>query len=150
MHGLAVANRRVIDELPTTAVVSGVLEASADDGRARARTGASRSGRLVTRIVPIKPCIQPDHEFARCWREVYYSRPNKEPAPTEILHHMTDHATPLIAKLTAALAASYVVRLCQRERVTSMSLTAPLRDHAELCRRFRWLWSQVRGDYCKR
>ena len=37
----------------------------------------------------------------------------------EILHHMTDHAAPLIAKLTAELAASYVVRLCQRERVTS-------------------------------
>ena len=28
---------------------------------------------------------------------------------------MTDHAAPLIAKLTAELAASYVVRLCQRE-----------------------------------
>ena len=57
MHGLAVANRRVIDELPTAAVVSGVLEASADDGRARARTWASRSGRRVTRMPPIKPCI---------------------------------------------------------------------------------------------
>ena len=142
MHGLAVANRRVIDELPTTAKVSGVLEASADDGRARARTGASRSGRLVTRSVPIKPCIQPGPRV-----RALLARRTARP---EIQYHMTDHAAPLIAKLTAALAASYVVRLCLRERVTSMSLTAPLRDHAELCRRFRWLWSQVRGDYCKR
>lgn len=46
MQGLAVANRRVIDELPTVAVVS--LDASADDDRARARTWASRSARRVT------------------------------------------------------------------------------------------------------
>ena len=49
---LAVANRRVIDELPTVAVVSGILsgnlDASADDDRARARTWASRSARRVT------------------------------------------------------------------------------------------------------
>ena len=54
---LAVANRRVIDELPTVAVVSGILsgnlDASADDDRARARTRASRSARRVTRTVPI-------------------------------------------------------------------------------------------------
>ena len=51
MQGLAGANRRVIDELPTVAVVSGILsgnlDASADDDRARARTWASRSALIV-------------------------------------------------------------------------------------------------------
>ena len=50
MQGLAVANRRVIDELPTVAVGSGILDASADDDdRARARTWARKSARRVTR-----------------------------------------------------------------------------------------------------
>ncbi len=41
------------------------------------------------------------------------TRAEKEPAARDPA--MTDHAAPLIAKLTAELAASYVVRLCQRE-----------------------------------
>ena len=54
MQGLAVANRRVIDELPTVAVGSGILDASADDDdRARARTWARKSARRVTRGLPI-------------------------------------------------------------------------------------------------
>ena len=48
---------------------------------------------------------------------------------------MTDHAAPLIAKLTAELAASYVVRLCQREnshqQVRCRSL--PFRVTAQSC-----------------
>lgn len=45
---------------------------------------------------------------ALCWRSSFAHAAG-------ILHQMTDHAAPLIAKLTAELAASYVVRLCQRE-----------------------------------
>lgn len=60
---LAVANRRVIDELPTVAVVSGILsgnlDASADDDRARARTWASGSARRVTRMVPSILAMRP-------------------------------------------------------------------------------------------
>ena len=62
---------------------------------------------------------RPEHG-ARCVGASFAARSREEAAAaTEILHHMTDHAAPLIAKLTAELAASYVVRLCQRERVTS-------------------------------
>eukprot|EP00964_Phaeocystis_antarctica_P043913 scaffold25189_cov60-Phaeocystis_antarctica.AAC.3 len=60
MQGLAVAHRRVIDELPTVAVVvSGILDASADDDRARARTWASGSARRVTRMVPSILAMRP-------------------------------------------------------------------------------------------
>ena len=59
---------------------------------------------------------RPDSQRALCWRDI---DPRQRSRQREILHHMTDHAAPLIAKLTAELAASYVVRLCQREIVTS-------------------------------
>ena len=70
-----------------------------------------RSNRAFSRKTPLAGAR------ALCWREFLADSREKEPTARDPA--MTDHAAPLIAKLTAELAASYVVRLCQRERVTS-------------------------------